>query len=109
MPRATWFCVDIECSGPVPALYDMLSIGTVLEDGPKTPTLVVIMGDHQPPMIATGTGPEVPVHIVASDPALLKEFLAVGFEPGLRPHRLEASTTHEALFPLVAKTLMGLP
>jgi DNA polymerase III epsilon subunit-like protein len=29
MPRATWFCVDIECSGPVPALYDMLSVGVV--------------------------------------------------------------------------------
>jgi DNA polymerase III epsilon subunit-like protein len=27
--RATWFCVDIECSGPVPALYDCLSIGVV--------------------------------------------------------------------------------
>lgn len=29
MARATWFCVDIECGGPVPALYDMLSIGCV--------------------------------------------------------------------------------
>ncbi len=29
MPRATWFCVDIECSGPVPALYDMISLGCV--------------------------------------------------------------------------------
>ena len=29
MARATWFCVDIECSGPVPALYDMLSLGVV--------------------------------------------------------------------------------
>jgi DNA polymerase III alpha subunit (gram-positive type) len=29
MPRATWFCVDIECSGPVPALYDMISLGAV--------------------------------------------------------------------------------
>lgn len=29
MVRATWFCVDIECSGPVPALYDMISIGAV--------------------------------------------------------------------------------
>lgn len=27
--RATWFCIDIECSGPVPSLYDMLSIGGV--------------------------------------------------------------------------------
>lgn len=25
--RATYFCVDIECSGPVPALYDMISLG----------------------------------------------------------------------------------
>ena len=28
--RATWFCVDIECSGPVPALYDLLSLGVVV-------------------------------------------------------------------------------
>ncbi len=29
LPRATWFCVDIECSGPIPAWYDMISIGAV--------------------------------------------------------------------------------
>jgi DNA polymerase III epsilon subunit-like protein len=29
MARATWFCVDIECSGPVPHLYDMISLGAV--------------------------------------------------------------------------------
>lgn len=29
MPRATWYCVDIECSGPVPGLYDMISLGIV--------------------------------------------------------------------------------
>lgn len=29
MPRATWFCIDIECSGPVPHLYDMVSLGAV--------------------------------------------------------------------------------
>lgn len=29
MSRATWFCVDIECSGPVPGLYDMISLGAV--------------------------------------------------------------------------------
>lgn len=40
MPRATWFCIDIECSGPVPALYDMISLGAVVvrdhEDGSLT-------------------------------------------------------------------------
>ncbi len=28
--RATYFSVDIECSGPVPSLYDMVSIGIVV-------------------------------------------------------------------------------
>lgn len=27
MARVTWFCIDIEASGPVPALYDMISLG----------------------------------------------------------------------------------
>ena len=27
---ATWFCVDIECNGPVPAEYDMVSLGAVV-------------------------------------------------------------------------------
>jgi ribonuclease T len=27
--RATWFCIDIECTGPVPGLYDMISLGAV--------------------------------------------------------------------------------
>ncbi len=29
MARATWFCIDIESSGPVPHLYDMISLGAV--------------------------------------------------------------------------------
>lgn len=27
--RSTWFCIDIECNGPVPGLYDMVSLGAV--------------------------------------------------------------------------------
>lgn len=30
MPRSTWFCVDIECNGQVPAIYDMVSLGAVV-------------------------------------------------------------------------------
>lgn len=43
MARATWFCVDIECSGPVPGLYDMISLGCVA----VTPTADgdVVIGD----------------------------------------------------------------
>ena len=30
MVRSTWFCVDIECTGPVPVTYDMVSLGCVV-------------------------------------------------------------------------------
>jgi len=29
MGRSTWFCIDIEASGPVPSLFDMISLGAV--------------------------------------------------------------------------------
>lgn len=32
--RATWFCVDIECSGPIPHRYDMISLGAVVVKEP---------------------------------------------------------------------------
>ena len=28
--RATYFCIDIECNGPVPGLYDMVSLGAIV-------------------------------------------------------------------------------
>lgn len=30
MARATWYCLDIEASGPVPGLFDMVSLGAVV-------------------------------------------------------------------------------
>ncbi len=29
MGRSTWYCIDIEASGPVPSLFDMISLGAV--------------------------------------------------------------------------------
>jgi len=29
-PRSTYFCIDIEANGPVPGLYDMVSLGAVV-------------------------------------------------------------------------------
>lgn len=29
-PRATYFCIDIEANGPVPGLYDMVSLGAAV-------------------------------------------------------------------------------
>lgn len=73
-------------------------VDTLPEPGPDG-MLVVVMGDHQPPFLASERGPEVPVHVLASDPALLAPFVAAGFTPGWHP--ADASVAHHDLWPLV--------
>ncbi len=69
--------------------------------------LVVIYGDHQPPILSRHRDLDVPVHLVASDPALLAPFLDAGFGEGLRPAG-EAVAGLESFFPLLAEaTLAG--
>ena len=38
-PRATWFCIDIEANGPVPGLYDMVSLGATVVYSDENHTL----------------------------------------------------------------------
>ena len=49
-------------------------------------TLLVVLGDHQAAPWVTGvSGPNVPVHVIAPDPTLLKPFFEWGFHPGAFP------------------------
>lgn len=50
-------------------------------------TLLIIVGDHQPPVFVTGdgAGAQVPIHIISGDPRLVAPFMAAGFTPGMRP------------------------
>ncbi len=85
-------------------VYDLRAITARLASGAARPTLVVVMGDHQPPLLAADEGPEVPVHVLATDPALLAAFRAAGFDDGMRPPPTR-TIGHEDLFPLLARTL----
>ena len=51
-------------------------------------TLLVVLGDHQPAPLITGTDASraVPVHVISGDPSLLKPFMAWGFDPGPLPN-----------------------
>jgi hypothetical protein len=51
------------------------------------PLVMVIVGDHQAPALASGESTvwDVPVHVVSDDPALLHRLMARGFVPGLTP------------------------
>lgn len=48
------------------------------------PAIVVLLGDHQPPLVAQEEDFDVPVHVIATDPALLEPFRARGFRTGWR-------------------------
>lgn len=39
--RTTYFCIDIECNGPVPGLYDMVSLGAVVVSPDEQGHLVI--------------------------------------------------------------------
>ena len=51
--------------------------------------VLVVVGDHQPSTIVTGLHPDlshdVPISVVAHDPAVLDQIAGWGWEDGLRP------------------------
>ena len=55
-------------------------------------TLMIVVGDHQPAPLITGEGAgrDVPIHVIAGDPALLEPFRAWGLAAGMRPARRAA-------------------
>ncbi len=62
-------------------------------------TLVIIMGDHQPMTFLTGDGAshEVPVHIIARDPALLALLDEGKGTPGMEPNETSPSWPMDSL------------
>jgi hypothetical protein len=50
--------------------------------------VLVVLGDHQPASIVAGQGVshDVPVSIIAADPAVMDRATGWGWQEGLRPH-----------------------
>lgn len=80
------------------SLETMLGFAAELE----RPSLVLILGDHQPPvkqLQACDPSFDVPLHAVTNRPALLAPFHAAGALPGLTPHASqEAFPAREFLY-----------
>lgn len=67
--------------------------------------IVILMGDHQPPMIGRSKDFKVPVHVLATDPALLKEFKKRGFSKGMTVDARNRGVRHEAIFSILTRAL----
>ncbi|MFC4783373.1 CDP-alcohol phosphatidyltransferase family protein [Nocardioides sp. MAHUQ-72] len=67
------------------------SLGTLVSwvrAHPDPDLVLVVLGDHQPHSYVTGPDPghDVPVSVVAHDPAVLERISGWGWQDGLRPH-----------------------
>ncbi len=77
--------------------YTYRWLGGFLRQAEPRETVFILLGDHQPTANISGEGAswDVPVHIVARDPALLKRFAEQGFRAGLNPPRQSLGGMHE--------------
>ena len=68
-------------------VYDFEVLRRYLRDQVKDDSLIVILGDHQPPGGVTGasTGHGVPIHVLSRRRSLVEPFMARGYTPGMNP------------------------
>lgn len=86
--------------------YDLELLARQLE-GMDEDAIVIIMGDHQPPLLSReDSSYDVPVHILARDPAMLEEFREQGFIDGLALNTgRETLMAHEGMFSMIVRAL----
>lgn len=67
--------------------YSLNSLISYVEKYGNKNTVLVFLGDHQPVPTVTGdkAGRDVPIAIVAHDPAVLKRISGWGWQDGLKP------------------------
>jgi hypothetical protein len=86
--------------------YDLQVIERYLESR-EDDALVIVLGDHQPPVITSAQASfDTPVHIFSRDKARLAEFVRQGFVEGLRiPEQKPAAVAHAGLFSLLVRAM----
>ncbi len=85
--------------------YELQILTQHVLDLPEKPSMVILMGDHQPPMMGRSSDFSVPVHVLTRKPLLRKEFIEQGFEKGLQVQMSRPTVRHEALFSVIARAL----
>ncbi len=79
--------------------YAYTTLGGYLARHADRNLVLVILGDHQPAAAVAGEGAswDVPMHVVASQPALLDRLRAEGFRDGMTPPRTALGPMHAML------------
>jgi hypothetical protein len=73
---------------------------------PERSSMIILMGDHQPPMMGKSTDFSVPVHVLTRETSLRKEFLVRGFKRGMQVQMSRPNIRHEGLFSVIARAYL---
>jgi phosphatidylglycerophosphate synthase len=67
--------------------YSLQSLVSFVQHAHDKKLVMIVLGDHQPNSNVSGTGVshDVPISLIAHDPAVLKRISSWGWTPGLRP------------------------
>lgn len=79
--------------------YAYATIAGYLQQHAGRDLVMVVVGDHQPASAVSGEGAswDVPVHVIASRPAVLERLVAEGFQTGVSPARQALGPMHALL------------
>ncbi len=106
--RAEWRNLDPAYADSIGYAFDWLA--GYLRERSDGRLVLVVLGDHQPPVGIAGEQPSwaVPVHVIAPSGPFLDALVASGFAPGLAPPRAVIGPLHE-LAPLLARAFGSGP
>ena len=67
--------------------YTLSALVSFVQRYGKKNLVLIVLGDHQPAKVITGEDPthNVPISIIAHDPAVLAKISGWGWQDGLRP------------------------
>jgi phosphatidylglycerophosphate synthase len=67
--------------------YSLTALTSFVTQYPDPNLVMVVLGDHQPATVVSGQNPshDVPISIIAHDPAVLDDIASWGWSSGLRP------------------------
>ncbi len=84
--------------------YDLHVIRDYLLEKAPTGSLVLVLGDHQPPLLNTTTN-TVPLHVMSTDSSLVRRVRQYGLTDGLHPTDSSATMRQEGLYSLLVTLL----
>jgi hypothetical protein len=84
--------------------YDWRVLTGYLQAEAPPNSLVVVVGDHQPPGIDNASS-ATPVHVLSRDGSLVRRFESYGFSEGLRPPAAADTLHHAGLYSMLTRVL----